>query len=411
MATSYREIDSHIAVKVERLQVGARLPFDVFIKDGGVMKPLFNKGMIFSRIAQSIIHEKGVSEVYVLTECAGALAGYGSQSSRSQESVLENPVAFKNYSHAKDKYFQIERSVLVPGTLVPFSIYSIEQLSFRPVAEASESSPVRIDNHIVNAPGDLCIMTADVPRYNEYLRTLSDGKNLPPEEATRVKALVTKENAKVIMKELLEDPRSGQAIKETGRVVNSMIDSILESRDTIYDLISLKQYDYYTYTHSVNVGVLSVGLGVAVNLPRPQIELLGMGAMLHDVGKSAIPGDILNKQGKLDDMEYMIIKTHVTEGEKILRSNPDVPPQAMPAALQHHEKLSGRGYPAGLKGTEINLFGRIVAIADCYDALTTKRPYKAPMTPFYALSIIAKETGDYDQELLKVFIKMLGKIK
>ncbi len=155
----------------------------------------------------------------------------------------------------------------------------------------------------------------------------------------------------------------------------------------------------------------SVGLGVAVNLPRPQIELLGMGAMLHDVGKSAIPGDILNKQGKLDDMEYMIIKTHVTEGEKILRSNPDVPPQAMPAALQHHEKLSGRGYPAGLKGTEINLFGRIVAIADCYDALTTKRPYKAPMTPFYALSIIAKETGDYDQELLKVFIKMLGKIK
>jgi hypothetical protein len=134
----------------------------------------------------------------VLAECAGALAGYGSQSSRSQESVLENPVAFKNYSHAKDKYFQIERSVLVPGTLVPFSIYSIEQLSFRPVAEASESSPVRIDSHIVNAPGDLCIMTADVPRYNEYLRTLSDGKNLLL-RSTRVKALVTKENAKVIM--------------------------------------------------------------------------------------------------------------------------------------------------------------------------------------------------------------------
>lgn len=411
MTTKVREVDSHISIAVDKLQVGARLPFDVYVKDGGMIKPLFNKGMIFSRIAQSVIQEKGISEVYVMTDGASSVERYLAGSSRGEESILENPIAFKNYSHQKEQYFQIERDLLVPGLAVPFSLFSMDQLSFRLVVEGSEASPVRIDSQILQSGGDLCIQSNDVLRYYEYLQELAEGQNLSSEEISRVKALVVKENAKVIMKELLADPRSGQAIKQTGEVVNAMIDSILERRDTIYDLVSLKQYDYYTYTHSVNVGVLSVGLGVAINLDRAQIAHLGMGAMLHDVGKSAIPGEVLNKQGKLDDTEYRIIKTHVAEGEKILRANPDVSELSLPAALQHHEKLTGRGYPLGLKGKDIKLAGRIAAIADCYDALTTRRPYKAPMAPFYALSVIAKDAGDFDAELLKIFIKMLGKIK
>lgn len=412
MSTRYREIGAgHVALSVAKLQVGTRLPFDVFIKDGGVVKPLFNKGMIFSRIAHSVLQEKGLSEIYILAESGASLDSYIAHSALKEGSVLEDPVAFMNYSHTKDKYFQIERGLLVAGTAVSFSIYAQDRMRFHEVAQASDASPVKIDNSVLQAVGDLCIMSADVPKYHEYLKTIAAVKSLSPEDAARVKTLAVKENAKVVMKELLQDPRSGQAIKKTGQIVNNMIDSILENRDTIYDLVSLKQYDYYTYTHSVNVGVLSIGLGLAVNLDRSQTALLGMGAMLHDVGKSAIPSEILNKQGKLDDTEYMLIKNHVVEGEKILSSNAEFPPIALPAALQHHEKLTGRGYPGGLSGKDIKLFGRIAAIADCYDALTTRRPYKAPMSPFYALSIIAKETGDYDPELLKIFIKMLGKIK
>lgn len=85
--------------------------------------------------------------------------------------------------------------------------------------------------------------------------------------------------------------------------------------------------------------------------------------------------------------------------------------ESLVPVLQHHEKLPGRGYPFKLSGKSIKLFGRIAAIADCYDALTTQRPYKPAFTPFYALSVIAKETGDYDPDLLKIFIKMLGKIE
>ncbi|MBI3592887.1 MAG: HD domain-containing protein [Nitrospirae bacterium] len=133
--------------------------------------------------------------------------------------------------------------------------------------------------------------------------------------------------------------------------------------------------------------------------------------MLHDIGKSAISHEILHKQGKLDDTEYRIIKNHVIEGEKILRAHKEFPTESLSAVLQHHEKLSGKGYPFKLSGNEIKPFGRIAAIADCYDALTTQRPYKQAFTPFYALSIVAKETGEYDPDLLKIFIKMLGKIK
>ncbi len=191
-----------------------------------------------------------------------------------------------------------------------------------------------------------------------------------------------------------------------------MIDCILENNDAIYDLLSLRGYDYYTYTHSVNVAALSIGIGIAAGLKTGDVEKLGTGAMLHDIGKSAISHEILNKQGKLDENEYRMIKNHVFEGEKILRTyHREFPEEAFSAVLQHHEKLSGKGYPLRLSGPDIKLFGRITGIADCYDALTTQRPYKPAFTPFYALSIIAKETGDYDPELLRMFIRMLGKIK
>ena len=133
--------------------------------------------------------------------------------------------------------------------------------------------------------------------------------------------------------------------------------------------------------------------------------------MLHDVGKSSIPPAIINKPGRLDDSEYRIIKTHVSEGEKILRLNKEIPEESFIAVSQHHERLSGRGYPYNKSGQDIHPFGRITSIVDCYDAMTTERSYQPARTPFYALSIITREAGDYDLELLKVFIKMLGELK
>ncbi len=411
MVTKYREIntESRIAIDADKLIVGKRLPFDVFVKDRGIIKHLFNKGMLFTNISKEVLKEKGISEVYISSNENFSIDNYLSATADKKTSPYDDPTLFKQYSFYKDKHHQIDKSLLLPGTKINFSLFVLESFNMKTVVEASEKSPALITESILNTTGDFLIKKSDIPLYHDYINSLLKEKAVSGK--SNVKAIAIKENSKIVIKDLLDDPRSGEKIKESKLLVNNMIDCMLENRDSIYNLLTLRGYDYYTYTHSVNVCVLSIGLGVAIDLKKDDIEKLGIGAMLHDVGKSAVPHEILNKQGKLDDVEYRIMRNHVIEGEKILRTHKEIPEESFIPLLQHHEKLTGKGYPFKLSGDEIKLFGRITAIADCYDALTTQRPYKPAFTPFYALSIVAKETGDYDPDLLKTFIKMLGKIK
>ena len=413
MGTKYWEIggsSQYVPLAIDRLIVGTRLPFEVFSKDGAMIVPLFSKGTHFTSITRDILREKGTREVYIHEEDKAALDNYSSEQDKAK-SFYDDPAVFKELSHRKEEHLQIDRTFLVPGTKINFSLFMLNNLNLALLIEATEKAPSIVDDKVLNAKGDIVIKQSDIPLYQSFINSLSKSEDIPSTEGMKVRAIVIKENSKLLIKDLLEDPRSGEKIKESTVMVSNMTDCILENKDAIYDLISLSGYDYYTYTHSVNVAVLSVGLGVAIDLKRNDIEKLGIGAMLHDVGKSAIPHEILNKQGHLTDTEYQLMKNHVIEGEKILRTHKAIPEESFVAVLQHHEKLSGKGYPLKLAGHEIKLFGRICAISDCYDALTTRRPYKPAFKPFQALSVVAQETGSYDPELLRTFIKMLGKIK
>ncbi|WP_353687094.1 HD-GYP domain-containing protein [Thermodesulfovibrio sp. 3462-1] len=399
-ATKIKKINEKELIKIplEELKIKKTLPFDVYIRDSGIDKKIFNKGTILSNSFIEVLKEKGISHVYVEKS---DLDTYKSRA--LPESVLDSPVAFKNYSFWKEKFYQIDRNLLIPGIEVDFPIYHLKDFNFKKIVEASSEKPSMIYGDTIPEEGDILIEKKDLPLFREYIEFLS--------KRVEEKELIIKESAKVLIAEVLNEPRSGEKIKKVGKVVNNIIETILDKPDSIYELLHLKGYDYYTYTHSVNVGVLSVGLGIQIGLDRDTIYKLGIGAILHDLGKSQIPNEILNKQGRLNETEYNIIKQHVLFGYEILKEKKEVPKESLLAVLQHHEKLSGRGYPYGLKGEEIKLFGRITAIADCYDALTTRRPYKPPLTPYFALSIIVKEKGDHDTELLKAFIKMLGKIQ
>jgi HD-GYP domain-containing protein (c-di-GMP phosphodiesterase class II) len=412
MVTKYREIDGepHMSVEVDKLVVGTRLPFNVYVKDKGIVMPLFNKGMIFTNIAKSLLKDKGISEVYIENKDSSIFDYYISKDASQKTSHLDEAAMFKKYSFYKEEHHQIDKNILIEDADIHFSLYCLNNLSISTLVTASEKSPAKIDRKVITATGDIVIKKSDVPLYHAYLNSLLSTKNII-EEKSKVKAIAIRENSKIIIKDLLDNPRSGEKIKETSVLVNNMIDCIMENRDAIYDLLSLRNYDYYTYTHSVNVAVLSVGLGVAIDLIRDDIEKVGIGTILHDIGKSVIPHEILNKQGRLNDTEYRIMRNHVIEGERIMHMHKEIPAESITAVSQHHEKLSGKGYPLKLSGNEIKPFGRITAIADCYDALTTHRPYKPAFTPFHALSIVGNETGDYDPELLRAFIKMLGKIK
>lgn len=404
MGTTFQVIDQTVyeLFNPEFLSVNSPLPADIFLRDKSIIQPIFYKGTLFTESSRAFLKERGITEVFLRREDAALLK-------QSQHAVIphEQPdAAWGTYAAQKEEYCQIYKNVLVPGAEIDFSLFIRKDGIFSLLLEAGDESPVILDEKVLKIEHDLLIKKTDMPRYKNYLISLRE----PDAQGdSTTKAIVIKENSKMVLKSLLEDPRSGEKIKEIEVLVKDMIDTIVDNRNTIYDLISLKNYDYYTYTHSVNVAVLSIGIGAEIGLGKNKIEELAMGGMLHDIGKSAVPITVLNKPGKLTDDEYLLMKKHVSEGTKILKSHQGITEDSFHAAAEHHERLTGTGYPARLSGRAISLFGRITAIADVYDAMTTQRCYQPAYTPFYALTTISRQKEHFDPDLLKVFIRMLGK--
>jgi len=192
-------------------------------------------------------------------------------------------------------------------------------------------------------------------------------------------------------------------------IINSIVDSILTNRDAMVNLIDLKLFDDYTYYHSVNVCILSLVIGVAFNFNKSQLYDLGLASALHDIGKIYIPKEILNKKDKLTREEFEIIKTHSSRGYIFVKDNSDIPPVSYVAILHHHEKYDGSGYPSECKGDNISLFGRIISIADVYDAITSDRPYRKALPPYEAIEYIMGNGGiAFDPNIVKVFTRKIA---
>ena len=183
--------------------------------------------------------------------------------------------------------------------------------------------------------------------------------------------------------------------------------------DTIHRLVLAAEYkDEDTGDHIVRMSRYSALLAEKLRLPPDEVKSIRYAAPMHDVGKIGTPDHILLKSGKLTDQEFDLMKTHTTIGAKILgNSKAKILQVAEQIALSHHEKWNGRGYPQGLSGDKIPLVGRIVAIADTFDALTSKRPYKPPYPVEFALEIIKKERGQhFDPDVVDVFLQSIDEI-
>lgn len=329
--------------------------------------------------------------------------------------TFSGPTRLSDFCAFKEQHFQIDRRSLISGSTITFSLFKQKGMEFSTLVNANKSAAVISEELLKIMTGDtdceIIIKRTDMPLYFEYLKSSFQSSGLPAEERLRRQAIIIKENSKKVMKELFDDPRSGEKIKELRKEISGILDTLFERHDLIYTLLTLMQHDSYIYTHCVNVAVLSIGLGEVMRMIREDIENVGLGAMLCDIGMTAIPFEILQKEGKLDEYQYKRIQEHVKEGERIIQENSEIPKEAHWAILHHHERLSGSGYPDHLKGEDINIFGKITAIADCYDALTSPRPFRKAYNPFEALRIIRNEKENYDINLLTGFIKMLGKIR
>jgi putative nucleotidyltransferase with HDIG domain len=210
---------------------------------------------------------------------------------------------------------------------------------------------------------------------------------------------------------LLDDVRLGNSLDtDTARaLVGEMADSISRSANAMLWLTHMKKRDEYTSIHCMNVCILALTFGRTLGLERKLLDMLGLGALLHDIGKMHVPMEILNKPGRLTDEEFEIIKTHPMSGYNLLRQKKDMPGEVLDIVRSHHERISGRGYPDGLAGDFIGLLVQITSIVDVYDAITSDRCYHDGIAPHDALKNMFDWAGEnFDADLVENFIKCLG---
>lgn len=203
-------------------------------------------------------------------------------------------------------------------------------------------------------------------------------------------------------KEIID--KTNNDISNISSLAEKIIDDILSQKDVVVNIIDIKSSDNYTYQHSLNVSILSIILGLELELDKKHLKYLAIGALLHDIGKTLIPKDILFKKGPLTDEEFKIMKSHSLKGYNYLKISEEIPSPSRIIAIQHHEKIDGSGYPNGLKDKDIYFLSKIVAIADVYDALTSDRPYRNAMSPNEALEYLYSNcTKQFDIQLVKKF--------
>ena len=205
----------------------------------------------------------------------------------------------------------------------------------------------------------------------------------------------------------------GVSLRPVKRAVQSIVDQVLTNETSIIGLTTLRDFDEYTFTHSVNVCIFSVAVGKKLGLNKHQLYELGLGALLHDVGKVRMPVELINKAGPLTPDEFRLMQEHPAEGLLAMfdmRGLAELPLRAMLIAYEHHMKVDQSGYPRGTRPRDPTLFGRIVAVADAFDAATTQRSYQAqPWTPDRVLKEMRDNPGrGFDPLLVKAFVSMTG---
>lgn len=193
------------------------------------------------------------------------------------------------------------------------------------------------------------------------------------------------------------------------QVVASLVESIIRNPDAQMCLAQLKSRDEYTAQHSINVCVLTVTFGRYLGMDERSLEMIGLGALLHDIGKIRTPLEVLNKPYGLTEEEQEILKQHPVEGCRILREGGYVPDSVLDIVYAHHERLSGEGYPEGVTAEHISRWSKIVAIVDVYDATTSDRSYHDGICPTKALTeMYETRASEFDPELLEKFIQCIG---
>jgi len=305
--------------------------------------------------------------------------------------------------------FPVDLACLHPESFAPCDLYKkSEEKDF--VLFARRGIP--FDNIVKsvlkeNCINQLYIKKDEVDEYFDYMKYELTQLVKNPNASSTSKANAVNATCKEVLKKVFDEPRSFFVNKAID-IINPAINLIVSDDHAVRHLVQLTSYDHCTYIHSTNVGIFSIALArifFGANAAH-DMNKLGAGFFLHDLGKCKIPLEIINKTGPLTEEERTVVKRHPEEGYRLLMESGYSTEETQIIVLQHHERDNGTGYPNGLKGGEIHPYARICRLADIYEALTSERPYHKRRTTFEALKIIKEQMSDVDQNLISCFINL-----
>ncbi len=312
------------------------------------------------------------------------------------------------------EYTSITKNALIEGTKIEFDLFLRNDVSGQAryilFCRADEQfSAAKQEQLLSKNTQKLYISTKDTDKYLIYqeanLKSIVDDKN----KSSLEKSGALYQVAANITEELLDNPRTGKHIERASAWINNTVNHVLKNENTFSSLFEVTTHDYHTYTHSINMSVIGLLFGKYLSLNPHELDCLGTGMLLHDIGKVVIPQEIINKPGRLTKEEFSEIKKHPKAGLELLELKSNVDSLCLKIVSQHHENHDGTGYPYGLGGSDIHLFGSISRIIDVYDAMTSNRPYAVAKRPFAALAEMKAEMSNcFNEELLKEFICFLG---
>lgn len=244
----------------------------------------------------------------------------------------------------------------------------------------------------------------DIGAVKAFDRFAADGE---PTEAARE----AYNAALALMREIDEVVKGSRALnaRAVKGTVKSLVDNIITNRSAMLQLTGLRSYDEYTFYHSANVATLALAIGSQISTDSGFLTSLGTGALLHDIGKLAVDSDVLNKPGSLTTDEWAQVREHPVRGAQIAASTPGMDRCALVTILEHHMRYDGLGYPQRSPRRPQHIASRIVAVADSYDAMTSRRSYSAPRANDEAMALLVQSSGTgLDPALVRVFVRLMG---
>lgn len=272
-----------------------------------------------------------------------------------------------------------------------------------------------LDNYVIDSLLKMGVMMVYIQTGEETPEDIE--KSISPEAKKQIERLHTDDRSKVELSDSVKtrvaegiqyiyaNAESDQLADATNNIATNLMDAINDNDAIAVDITALKTSDEYTFKHSVDVATMSMVLAKQQGLTQKQIYEIGVAGLLHDIGKTKIPLDILNKPSRLTDEEFAVMKQHPVFGYHMIKDKQNFSNEVCMAVLQHHEKMNSRGYPVGFPSDKITLYARTLTVADIYDALVTERPYKSAFSQRDAVEMIMSMTGELDLTAMKSFLE------